>query len=70
MTQNPHKLMAQLATKYSNGAPDYDEVLDDLRELMLLVELNTCLDIRAHRVYVDPQISSLQIILEGGVKKK
>lgn len=70
MTKSPSKLMAQIATKYSKGAPDYDEVLDDLRELKLLVELNTCLDIRAHRVYVDPQISSLQIILEGGVKKK
>jgi len=70
MTQNPHKLMAQLATKYSNGAPDYDEVLDDLRELKLLIELNTCIDVRARRIYVEPQISSLQIILEAGVKKK
>lgn len=70
MTQNPHKLMAQLATKYSKGAPDYDEVLDDLRELKLLIELNTCIDVRAHRIYVEPQIRSLQIILEAGVKKK
>jgi len=62
--------MAQLATKYSNGAPDYDEVLDDLRELKLLIELNTCIDVRARRIYVEPQISSLQIILEAGVKKK
>jgi|GEM_PF-5333956 len=70
MSKSLYKTITQLATKYSSGVTEYNEVLDDLRELKLLVELNTCLDIRAHRVYVDPQISSLQIILEGGVRKK
>jgi len=70
MTRNPYKLIAQLATKYSNGAPDYDEVLDDLRELTMLVKLNTCLDIKARRIYVEPQITSLQIILDHGVRGK
>lgn len=69
MSENPYKLITRLATKYSRSATSYDEVLDDLRELTMLIRLNTCLDIKSHRVYLEPEITSLRIVLAKGVRE-
>lgn len=60
-SEDRYRVVVRLATKYSSGSrPEYNEVLDDLRELMILTELATCLNIKRGDINVDARIASIR----------